>query len=455
MRLTFSSLASIARSTLAERRALVLSGLASLSLRVAGLASTFAMGVILARILGPAEFGRYGLVTTLAAIGMSIGLLGTPQLAVREFSIRSARGDWAGVRWLGSSMGKATAFACLAIALLALGVTQAIDGSGKTALDLATPGALLIVFTGITALSASGLRGLGLMAKGQVMDIFARPFLSCLVLLAFVLASWPFGASLALWIQAAVAAAAAVVSLVWIRAAIPSSHGQVSAAFRWLPIALPLGAVDMLRQLDGGYGVILMGWLASDTELGLFRVAVACNVVIGMPVTILHIVLAPNLARLHSEGRMADLQQLLSWASGLMVAIIGLMTLGVIVAGRPVIEWVFGLVYGGSWLPLVLMCVAQLVFALFGMGPIVLAMCEGERHLTRIYLLAVGTGIVSAVALIPTFGAVGAAGATIISMGMVGFLSWRYGRRRLGVDSTFVPLLRTAPITGTEPSAKS
>ena len=78
------------RSLLSGRQAFVRSGLWSLVLRVAGLVSGFALGVLLARMLGPAQFGIYGLVTTVAAVGMTIAQLGTPQLAVREAE-RSAR----------------------------------------------------------------------------------------------------------------------------------------------------------------------------------------------------------------------------------------------------------------------------------------------------------------------------------------------------------------------------
>lgn len=443
MRVPLSSFAPIIRSTLNERRAVVVTSMHSLTMRVAGLVSTFAMGVILARVLGPAEFGRYGLVTTLAGIAMSIGLLGTPQLAVREFSIRKAREDWAGIRQLGKSFGFATTLASVGLALLALTVTIAIDPSGYTVVGFAIPGCLLMLFTVTTALTASELRGLGLMSKGQIMDILVRPLFACLVLLGLVVSGLHFGAKGALWVQTGVAAVAALASIVWVRSATPIASDSAGVDFRWLAAALPLGVVDILRQLDGGYGVIMMGWLTSDEALGLFRVAIACNAVVGMPATILHVVLAPNVARLHNEGRTDELQQLLSWASAALTAILGLMTLAIAVAGRPVLQLVFGPVYGGSWLPLVVMTFAQLVFGIFGMGPILLAMCDAERHLIKIYLAAVGLGIASAVPMILVYGANGAAAAMIVSMGMIGLLSWRYGRSSLGVDCTFLPLLRS------------
>src|SRR5690348_9398339 len=101
------------RSLVRGQEAFVRSGLWSLVLRVSGLLSGFAIGVVLARILGPKQFGIYGLVTTGAAIATTITQLGTPQLAVRELSVRAERNDWAGVRGVIYQFGTATLIASL------------------------------------------------------------------------------------------------------------------------------------------------------------------------------------------------------------------------------------------------------------------------------------------------------------------------------------------------------
>ncbi|MCL6697368.1 lipopolysaccharide biosynthesis protein [Sphingomonas sp. NSE70-1] len=431
---------------LAEGRQVIHASMSSLALRIAGLASTFLLGVLLARLLGPAQFGIYGLVTTLAALGMSAGLLGTPQLAVREFSIRKDRGDWAGIRSLFKRFGLATAAASALIAVIAILVGATLDSGDGSTISLLLPGAALMMLIGVTSLLAAELRGLGQLFRGQVMDIFARPVLTLVVMLSLLLAGIGLTATLALWAQVFVALIAAIVSFAWIRGAIPRGEGQTDTlpAIPWAAAALPLGAVDILRQLDGAYGVVMMGWLASDEALGIFRVAVACSVVVAMPVTILHVVLAPRLGPLQKSGRVVELQQLLSRTSMTLVLAVVPITLAAWLIGRDLIELVFGPAYGSAWLPLFLMCVAQLVFAFFGMGPILLAMCEGERHLIRIYLFSVGLGMLAAVPLIMEFGPAGAAAAIILSNGSTGFLSWRWGLRRLGVDSTLLPLLRSA-----------
>ena len=59
-------------------------------------------------------------------------------------------------------------------------------------------------------------------------------------------------------------------------------------------------------------GVVLVGWLSSSIELGVFRVALACAVLAAMPVTVFHILLAPSLSRLHASGNRIEMQRLLT-----------------------------------------------------------------------------------------------------------------------------------------------
>jgi O-antigen/teichoic acid export membrane protein len=424
-----------ARSLVGGPQGIIHFGLWSLVLRILGLASGFAMGVVLARMLGPIQFGIYGLVTTVAALGMTVAQLGTPQLAVRELSVRAVRDDWAGVKAVIYRFGMATAIASIAIGGLALTGSVLLEAPASIRL-LVFQGSILTMLTAFTGVFAAELRGLGSLLKGQLMDIAARPMLTFLIIGALLLAGLRFNALVALTIQNMVTFFAAGVSAVWLWQAIPHSVRAIRPAqsLSWLRSALPLGAVDVLRQFDGSYGVVLVGWLSTAVELGVFRVAVACAVLAAMPVTIFHILLAPTLSRLHASGAKEELQQLLSWTAGAMTAIMVPIAVGAWVLGKPFIAFLFGTAYADAWLPLFLLTVAQLTYALFGMGPILLAMCDGERHLIRIYLVAVGTAAIVGIPMTIAWGGAGAAVGPIISGGLIGLMSRRYALRKLGVE---------------------
>lgn len=430
---------------------MLLSSLSSLLLRIGGLASTFLLGVLLARTLGPAAYGIYGLVTSLVALAMNIALLGTPQLAVREMAVRSAESDWPAVRSLARSFLNAVGLALVVIAILSLGATFIFARQTPQAPSLALVGAVLTVGMSVTALTAAELRGLGLLLKGQVMDIVIRPAAAMLLTGAALIVGFALTPAGALWIQALVALASAVVSLGWIRRATHAREvGHAPAEDRtWLKAALPLGVVDVLRVFDGAYGIILVGLLAPAVELGVFRVAVSCSVLVTMPATILHVVLAPTVSRLHRFKEVAELQRLLRTASAAMCLLLLPMLIVLLLFGRPLVELIFGHIYGDAWLPLTILCAVQLVFGFFGMGPILLAMADSERHLTLIYVGALAAGVIAALLLIPKFGAAGAAVAQLFSTGTVAALSGRFARKRLGLGTTFLaPSIRHVPTAG-------
>jgi O-antigen/teichoic acid export membrane protein len=322
-------------------------------------------------------------------------------------------------------------------------VVAATRGFGEPT-TYALQAALLTLALAVTAGIASQLRGLGLLFKGQILDIFGRPAVTLLLTLGVVLAGWRLTVAEALWIQVGVAIAAAWISFAWIRAAIPKTERAVPRAkdIRWLGAAVPLAIVDTVRQMDGAYGVILMGWLSSAPELGLFRVAVACGVIINMPITIAHVLFGPTAARLNGTREHAQLQRLLTQISAALVAIILPMTAAVWFFGREAMTLVFGPPYAEAWLPLFFVSCAQLVSACFGLGPTLLAMCDSEKHLMKICALSVAAGVVAAVPLIQLYGAAGAGIATIVSGGLIALFSQRFARRSLNLDPSLLSFRR-------------
>src|SRR5262249_17972114 len=63
------------------------------SCRIVGIAATLASNILVARLLGPGEFGTYLLVTTVMALGGLIAMAGLNEAALRFISESLAHGD--------------------------------------------------------------------------------------------------------------------------------------------------------------------------------------------------------------------------------------------------------------------------------------------------------------------------------------------------------------------------
>jgi O-antigen/teichoic acid export membrane protein len=417
----------------------------SLVIRLVGMVLAFGVGVQLARFLGPAGFGIYGVVLALATMLTALAQLGLPTLAVREIARTRAEGDWPGLRsvlrWFG--FGTASAGAVLAALFLAViaflpGITPLFRGTGLWA-------AFLIPVMALTILLNAELRAFDRLLKGQSLEILVRPGGMALLLLLLVLGHGWVTPSEAMAVNLAASIAAMALGLVWIRNALPAPARHVRPSpppGHWLRAGLPLAATDVLRQLDAGYAVLVMGMIATATETGVLRVATSSIVIVATPLSLLHVVLAPTLARLHFEKERAKLQHLLGVAA-LLMTVGGLAGVAFIfLFGEWLIVLMFGAEYGAAWLPLLILAVAQTVAAFFGVAFLLLGVAEGEHDLARAYFLGMAASIAAAFPLGFAWGGNGVAAAAVLGAFVYNGLCWRAVRRRLRLDASPIALLR-------------
>lgn len=428
-------------------RSLAASSLWSVLLRAGGALLTFAVGVQLARFLGPAGFGIYGVVLALATMLTALAQLGLPTLVVREIARTRNEGDWPGLRSVLRWFGLATGGAGLALAILFVVVIAFVPGITPTFRGTGLWAAFLIPVMAVTILLNAELRAFDQLIRGQSLEILIRPGGMALLLLLLVFGQGWITPSEAMAVNLAASVLTMVVGLVWIRRALPAPARGVQPtppAGHWLRSGLPLAATDLLRQLDAGYAVLVMGLIATAAETGVLRVATSSILIVATPLSVLHVVLAPTLARLHFEGQKGKLQHLLGIAA-LLMTLAGLAGVVIIALfGEWLIVLMFGPAYAAAWLPLLILAVAQAVAAFFGLAFLLLGVAEGERDLARAYFLGMIVSIAAAFPLGLRWGAVGVAAAAVAGALVYNGLCWLAVRRRLGLDATAFALLRLA-----------
>lgn len=423
------------------RRQLVSAGLWSLILRAAGMIATFALGIQLARYLGPTELGIYGLVVAVAMLLSSVGQFGLPTLATREMALAAGRGDHPTLRGIVGWFGLATAVLSLVLGAGFVLVVQLLPGQLSSLQGSAIFGAILVPLLALTVLVSAELRALGRLVIGQSLEILVRPLANCLLLLALFLAAGSMDSGDAVAVNAAASLIALFLGCIWLARSLPAAVRQVEAGRprpEWVSSASPLAMTDVLRQLDGVYALLMMGMLASSYETGIFRVALSTVLVVAIPLFIVQVVVAPTLARLHDAGDKAELQKLVRLAARVNLAAALFMTLLVGIAGRDLLGFLFGQEYRDSWIPLLILCGGQVVSGFFGVGFVLLPMAHAERELTLCFALSVVIGIACATPLISVAGASGAAAAAVIGSLTNGVAAAYFAGSRFGMRITAV-----------------
>ena len=418
---------------------LVAAGFWSLVLRGSGMVATFILGVQLARYLGPSDLGLYGLILSSTMLLSAAGQLGLPTLATRKVAVAWRRKNYGVLRgvlhWFGWASFSAS---CLLAAMFALG-SRIWPGLDPRLPEAALIGAPLIPLYALTVLLSAELRAIDRLVLGQSLEILVRPMASSILLAIVFIAASKVDTRGALAVSVVAATIALSIAFVWMVRCLPASARSAKPERDiggWLRSARPLIFADILRQLDGTYAVILMGFVSTSYQTGIFRVAQSIMLALAIPVFVVQVVVAPTLARLHEAGDLGRLQKVLGFSAlaTLVGSCVGLAL--ILLTGPGLLGFLFGDSYTASWLPLVVLCLTQVVNGLFGVGFVLLPMAGAERELTLSFAFSVAVGLISAIPLIDRWAATGAAMAAVLGALTNGLLTRYFARRLLGVETT-------------------
>lgn len=416
-------------------------GATAIMLRVAALGAGLVSTIVLARVLGPAEYGLYAFVFALISILALPVQLGLPTLTIRETARAMAREDWALLRgfwrwaaWL--ILGTSAVMIGLVLLWLALSA-EAMREDRRAAFLWGVP---LIPLLALAVTRGAALVGLGRIAAGSFPDQVLRPLLLAGSVLAAVLL-WHAAASarLVLQLNAVAALATFLLGAVLLWHARPAGLRQATARRSeprlWLRALLPLSLISGLQIISQNTDIVMLGLWRSDAEVGVYRIALSSAALTLIGVTALNMVLQPRIAALHAQGETARMQRLVSAGAAASSAVTLLVIAVFVLGGRWLLALLFGEGYGEAFVPLLILSVGTLFTAACGISGTLLVMTGHESQTVKVIIVSTLCNVVLNFALIPAYGTTGAATATLISGALLNILLWRTALRFTGVSS--------------------
>lgn len=385
-----------------------------------GMAFAFLLGWQLARALGAAGYGVYGVAMAVVSILGVPSQFGLPQLLTREVASANATREWGLLKGIMLWSTRVALVSSLVIVAAIVGWVIFLGGGLSSPLggSLAI-GALLIPVIAFGSMSSAVLRGLLAVVWAQLLDTLMRPaahaFLLFLLLLLGIKLT-PAYAMAAGLIAAVCSVGLAAMLMVrrmpkMVRPAVPRF-----ARADWRKASIPMALTEGLRVVQGQAAVLVLGGMVSMSEVGHFRVAASIMTLLAFPVSVINLVIAPHVSKLSAVGDGKRLRWMLSHAAFGMSAALFLMTLPFLVDGDELISTVFGMEFRGAN-PIVLVLAAGLFSnALFGAGATVLNMLGHQRHVTKASLWSVSLLCLMLWPAIKVGGALGAAVALTVSV---------------------------------------
>lgn len=417
----------------------------SAGLRVVGMGFGFLVGVQLARGLGPAGYGVYGIVMAAISVLMIPTELGLPQLLTREVSSALASGGEGATNAIVAWGRKIVVLSSLVIAggaLLFLATDFApVSAEVRSALLV---GLLWIPVVAIGNIYGAALRGMHNVIGGQIGELLVRPALTSLLLfLAVHFFDGQLAPTSAMAVNVFCAGVAAGLSIVLLKQRMQAAGPSRSSVPSSLSFshALPMAMSEGMRVLGGQVGMLVLSVMASNEEAGLYRVAFGIYVVSTMPSALINVACAPTISALHTEGRDRDLARLNVWISIFLTGAAALLLLLALPFGRYAITLLFGTAYAEAIVVLLIFLAGELIASVFGHPTVVLNMMRRQKVVMWWSAIALVVNCALTVALVYYVGYAGAAFGSA-----AGLIVWRAGcaifaKARMGLDTSFVTTL--------------
>lgn len=416
---------------------------AALALGMTSLAQALALvlQVVLARALGPVEFGAFSFAIAFLGICLIFAKCGLDTALVRLVAACQAAGDAAGLR---GAVRFATRFAPIAGACVGIVAAALMMATGGAPVPLLVIGlaAAIVPVAARSELNAAALRGFRRLGAALTGDGIVRP----LVTLGALAALWAMAPA---WLTAAGAltvfgigtCVSAFFSSTVLGRHVPAGSAPVSReqARGWLLLGMSLmianGSLVTMYALDA----LLLGVLRTPVEAGFFSVAARIALFVLFVMNAAQLAAAPRLAaarddRLRLRTLVRHVNQL-SVVAGIAVAALFLL------AAEPLLA-LFGTEFVAGAPALRILVLAQLINVMTGPTGVLLSMTGRERTYAVLLVSGLGLQLVLALALIPRFGLSGAAVAGLLAHAAWNLVAAVVLRRSLGFDVTALDLLR-------------
>ncbi|CAH1669484.1 MULTISPECIES: lipopolysaccharide biosynthesis protein [unclassified Chelatococcus] len=404
--------------------------------RLAGAALGFAGQAMAARMLGPDEFGRYGVMLVWLLLLGHAASAGTSQLVYRNLAVYRVAGS------------RDLALGLLRMAGAMVSITSLVlAGGGILALHLMLSG----IDSRYLVLGTMALGAVPLLATQDLLEAIARgldrPVLGIgpafllrhLALLAGLGALGLIGAGadevtvLGLTIGGL---AMSIVVQAWLVLphVLPLLRGARPLYHRapWLRTALPIALVEAAEVLFQNMDMVVLAIFVPAGDVALYFAATRLVQVLGYVPYATSAVTAQTYAVLGEAGDRLSLQRLIGRATLAVTSLVGLGAVSLSLAGGPLLG-LFGAEFRAASGLLPVLCAGLVIASALGPGEDVLAMLGQERTCARIYMAALAAGLMAHLVLIPAHGATGAAIAMAFALSLRGLLMAFVAYRRLGL----------------------
>lgn len=391
--------------------------------------------VLLARWMGAAEYGVYAYAFTWANLLSVFATLGFTTGVLRFVPEYLAKKDWAHLHGLIRRVRQLVFLAGIVIAAVG-GLVILILHPPRLDVSALLFGMGLVPLLGLMSVQTEMVRGMQRIALAYAPSMLLQPVLAlvtaffALRVLGALTGVATIGAFFIALSVIVVVQGLGLIRVVPKEAVSPPCY----ETSEWLRISLPLllvaGSLVVLNQAD----ILMIGIFLGPAEAGIYTAATKTAAIVSFVLVAVNAIAAPMISELHAKGDRGELQKMVSAAARWMFWPSLGATLGLALFGRFILGF-FGPKFSEGYWALVLLALGQLVNA--GVGPVgYLMSLTGHQNLSAlVYGLSALVNVGLNALLIPVWGLVGAALATMTTMVLWNVCLFMLTYKNIGVKS--------------------
>lgn len=420
------------------RNKLTLGVAAAFFAKVSGAGLAFLFSVMLARLLGPVGTGVYFLSLTIVSIGATIARLGLDVAVLRFASIANERSDRSTLAALyrqGLGLVVVTGVG-ITIFILLLSPYLQLGGDNSDDLQTILPVMLLALTpTALILLQGEFFKAIRAPGTATIVQAVLLPMLLVMGATSFF---WRGGATvydIALLYGVAMTVSVLLAGAIW-ASRMPGlwrEQGRFDTRLL-LRTSLPLLWVASMNLVMGWTDILVLGVWTDSATVGVYGVATRIAALTAFILVAVNSVTAPRFAALHAQGDHEGLERLAQRSAGWMLLAALPIILFLLLFPELILQ-LFGADFVGGASLLRILALGQLVNVSMGSVGYLLMMTGCERLLRNIVMLSALFNFVGNLVLVPTFGAMGAAVSTAISLAFLNFLAYWCVRQRLRINT--------------------
>lgn len=402
----------------------------------------FLNAVLLARYMSVADLGYYVLVFTTMTILSVPGTMGLPNLLTRYISKYEVNVERGHIKGLLIKSNQFVILSTIVIYLIAL-ITYFLwwHHLDRVMVETLLYGFILVPILGFNALRSSALRGLKLVILAELPDTLLRNLLFTVLIIASLGLDYDLTPKVAIIYQIIAAGLSFFLGFLFLNKKLLRKLRHITPIFEtkeWTRQTIPFSinsGIQIVRSKLLNYILAIFGFLEA---VAIFDVAVRGANLVAFTLNALNSAISPFVSAAFELKDINSLQRILKKTGRVIFLFSFPVALIFILGGKGLVIFIFGEAYDTSYVPLVILCIGQLISSMVGSVGLLLNMTGNQKILSKSNIQMLILHVIFSIPLVIYFDVVGAA---IIYSGLhilQNLLLLRYVRKHLKINPAIV-----------------